>query len=109
MTTDKTQPKLNIYIYRKSINQVTEFVYLCYKLSSSSNNQEVAMKHRIGLGWAAFGKHETTRKSKMVPIHIKTRIYETYILPVLYALIASHGTRNSPKKLKSSKTISCVL
>lgn len=86
MPTDNTQPKLNICIYRKSINQVNEFVYLGYKLSSS-NNQEVAMKQRIGLGWAAFAKHENSLKSKRIPINIKTRIYETYILPVvLYSL-----------------------
>ena len=54
---------------------------------SSSNNPEVAVKHRIGLGWAAFGKHEQLIKSKRVSIHIKSKIYLTYILPVvLYGL-----------------------
>ena len=53
MTTDKTQPQLDIKIYGKSIKQVTELVYLGHKLSST-NNQETAVKHRIGLGCAAF-------------------------------------------------------
>ncbi len=86
MTTDITQPNLNINIYGKPIKQVKEFIYLGHKLSSC-NNHEVALKHRIGLGWAAFAKHETMLKSKRVPIYIKTKIYKTYILPVvLYGL-----------------------
>ena len=86
MTTEKTQPQLNIKIYGKPIKQVSEFIYLGYKLSCT-NNQEVAVRHRIGLGWAAFGKHEKILKSSRVPLHVKTKIYLSYILPVvLYGL-----------------------
>ena len=64
MTTDKTQPQLDIKIYGKSIKQVTEFVCLGHKVSST-NNQEIKVKHRIG--WADFGKHEQILKSNRGP------------------------------------------
>ena len=76
LTTDKLQPELNFRIDGIKLEQVTEFIYLGHKISSS-NNHEVAVKHRIGLGWAAFGKHEQLIKSKRIPIHIKSKIYLT--------------------------------
>ena len=86
MTTDKLQNPMNIKIYGKTLKQVTDFIYLGHKLSSSGN-QEVALKHRIGLGWAAFEKHKTILKSKRVPIATKVRTYLLYVLPVvLYGL-----------------------
>ena len=90
MTTDKQQVPPNNNIYGKPINQVTEFVYLGYKLSSS-NDDEVALKYRISLGWAAVGKHRAPLTSKR-DIHIKTKVYKIYILPVVL-----HGLCNGPK------------
>ena len=86
MATDKKSPTLNITIYGKPIKQVSEFIYLGHKLSST-NNGTVAVKHRIGLGWAAFEKNKTLLVSKRIPYHIKKKIYNTYVLPVvLYGL-----------------------
>ena len=82
MTTDKDQPNLAITIYGKPIQQVTDFVYLGHKLSSK-NNQELAIDHRIALAWAAFSKKEHILKSERIPINVKSRIYNTYIIPVL--------------------------
>ena len=50
MTTAKDQPRLNITINGKPIKQVTEFVYLGFKLSCK-NDPEVTVRHRIDLGW----------------------------------------------------------
>ena len=55
MTTDKTKHQLDIKIYEKIIKQVTEFVYFGHKVSST-NNQEIPVKYRIGLGWGCFWK-----------------------------------------------------
>ena len=86
MSTDKQQLPLNLTIYGKPIKQVTEFIYLGHKLTSSSNH-EATLKHRIGLGWAAFQKNSTVLKSKRVPIYVKVKVYLTYVLPVvLYGL-----------------------
>ena len=82
MSTEKTQNPLNITIYGKPIKQVTEFIYLGHKLTAS-NNHQAALKHRIGLGWAAFQKHSTVLKSKRVPIPIKVRVYQIYVLSVV--------------------------
>ena len=47
----------------------------------------IIIRHRIGLDWAAFGKHEKILKSRRVPLHVKTKVYASYILPVvLYGL-----------------------
>ena len=86
MTTDKNSPPLNITIYGKPIKHVSEFVYLGHKLSCT-NDGTAAVKHRIGLGWAAFEKNKNILVSKRIPLHIKTKIYNTYVLPVvLYGL-----------------------
>ena len=82
MTTDINQLNIDIRLNNKKIDQVHEFVYLGHKLSCRSD-QEVSVKHRIGLGWAAFGKHQSLIKSTRVPIHTKVKIYNTYILPVV--------------------------
>ena len=86
MSTDKIQKPMNIKIYGKTLEQVTEFIYLGHKLSSSGD-QKIALKHRIGLGWAAFENNKVILKSKRVPIAIKVRTYLLYVLPVvLYGL-----------------------
>jgi len=86
MSTDKAQIPLNMTIYNQPIKQVTEFIYLGHKLTSS-NDHEAALKHRIGLGWAAFQKNSTVLKSKRVPLSIKAKVYLVYVLPVvLYGL-----------------------
>ena len=86
MSTDKAQLPLNMTIYGQPIKQVTEFIYLGHKLTSS-NDHEAALKHRIGLGWAAFQKNSTLLKSKRVPFSVKAKVYLIYVLPVvLYGL-----------------------
>ena len=86
MTTDKDQAPLNLTIYDKPIKQVTEFIYLGHKLTAN-NNHEATLKHRIGLGWAAFQKNSTVLKSKRLPISVKVKTYLIYVLPVvLYGL-----------------------
>ena len=82
MTTNKLQKPMNIKIYDQPIKQVTEFIYLGHKLSSSGN-QEVALRHRIGLGWAAFENNKSILKSKRIPVAIKVRTYLLYVLPVV--------------------------
>ena len=100
MTTAKDQPRLNMTINGKPIKQVTEFVYLGFKLSSK-NDPEVAVRHRIGLGWAAFGKQEHILKSTRVPYHIKTKVYLCYILPVvLFGLDCVTWTRVLESKIE---------
>ena len=91
---------LSLYINNKQIKQVNEFVYLGYKLSAS-NNGLTAVKHRIGLGWAAFEKNKPLLKSKRIAYRTKKNIYNTYILPViLYGLECVNWTPNTIQKLE---------
>ncbi len=77
---------LRLKIYGKEIETVSEFVYLGHKLSRT-NDGNVAVQHRIGLGWAAFQSNKFLLTSKRIPPKVKARIYNTYILPVvLYGL-----------------------
>ena len=84
MSTDKQQTPLNITIYDKPIKQVTEFIYLGHKLTSS-NNHVATLKHRIGLGWAAFEKNSTVLKSKRVPISVKPIVFTFF--PLCYMVL----------------------
>lgn len=86
MTTDKTNNILNLSVYGKQIEQVSEFVYLGHKLSSI-NDGYTAVQYRIGLGWAAFEKNKKILTSSRLPIRLKAKILNTYVLPVvLYGL-----------------------
>ena len=49
-------------------------MYLGHKLSNTKY-QKRAVKHRIGLGWDAFGKLEKVLKSIRVPVNVKTKVY----------------------------------
>ena len=86
MTTCKNKTALNIKIDNTLLKQVNEFVYLGHTISST-NRHEHAVQNRIGLAWAAYSKNEHLLTSKRIPKNIKTKIYKTYILPVvLYGL-----------------------
>ena len=82
MTTAKNDT-LHLTVNGKQIKQVNEFVYPSYKLSATSNGT-VAVKHRIGLGWVALEKNKLLLSSTRCSYHIKTKIFNTYILPVVF-------------------------
>ena len=81
MTTAKGTA-LEIFFNGKQIKQVDTFVYLGNKLSAN-NDGAVAVKHRIGLGWAVFEKNKSMLTSRRIPYHIKSKIYNTYLLHVV--------------------------
>ena len=72
---------ISLFINGKPIKQVNEFVYLGHKLSAT-NDGTAAVKHRIGLGWAAFEKNKVLLTSKRDPYRIEASVYKTYVLPV---------------------------
>ena len=81
MSTDQNN-NLHLTINGKIIKQVKNFIYLGHKLSSD-NNGTAAVKHRIGLGWAAFENNKILLTSKRTPYCTKAHVYNTYILPVV--------------------------
>ena len=59
------------------------------------------MKHRLGLGWAAFERNSTILKSKRVPISVKTRVYLIYVLPVvMYGLDCITWTKQLSRRIE---------
>ena len=70
---------------------------------SAKNNGAVAVKHRIGLGWAAFENNKSMLTSRRIPYHIKSKIYNIYVLHVvLYGLECVDWT----EKLQAKKNYS---
>ena len=101
MTTDKSQRILQPAIYGKVIECVSDFVYLGHKLSCI-NDGTTAVMHRIGLGWAAYEKNRMLLNSKRIPMHVKKKIYETYIVPVvLYGLDCVNWTSRLCRKIET--------
>ena len=99
MSTNKNKQPINLTVYGKPIEQVTEFIYLGHKLSYTNNG---AVQHRIGLGWAAFQKHKHILTSDHVPYRIKNKVYNTYILPVvLYWLDCVNWTNTLLSKIET--------
>ena len=106
MSTNKSKEPFNITMYGKQIKQVKEFIYLGHKLSTT-NDGSVAVQHRIGLGWAAFEKNKDILTSTRVPYQIKSKIYNTYILPVvLYGLECVNWKITSLHKIETFKITS---
>ncbi len=86
MSITKEPQQLQLKIYGKEIEEVSDFVYLGHKLSRI-NDGSVAVQHRISLGWAAFQNNKILLTSNRIPPKVKGKIYKTYILPVvLYGL-----------------------
>ncbi len=86
MSITKEPHQLQLKIYGKEIEEVSEFVYLGHKLSRI-NDGSAAVQHRISLGWAAFQNNKVLLTSSRIPPKVKGKIYKTYILPVvLYGL-----------------------
>lgn len=92
------------------IDQFINFVYLGHKLYCK-NYQEVVLKHRISLGWAAFRKYKGILKSTRLALHIKMKIYLIRIfLVVLYILDCMAWTQKFSAQIKTFQNhMICIL
>ena len=100
LTTDKSNPTMNIIINGTKLEQVINFDYLGFRISATGKS-DAAITHRIAMGWVAFNKNKHLLTSKRIPQPAKTKIYETYVLPVLlYGLECASWTQISLKKLE---------
>lgn len=66
----------------KKIEIVEEYIYLGQLISLSGDCQVKEVERRIQLGWAAYGKLRQVFRSSL-PQHLKTRIFNQCILPIL--------------------------
>ena len=72
--------KTDININGRKIKEVDNYIYLS---QTKDHEQEQELKHRIGLGWTAFGKLDSIMKNKSNPLTLKTKVYNECILPVI--------------------------
>ena len=91
---------LRITLQDELIEQVTNFNYLGHTISCKGDHTP-ALEHRINIGWAAVNRNKTLLTSKRIPLHIKTKVYKTYIIPaVTYGLEAIAWTKSLENKLE---------
>ena len=63
--------KTYININGRKIKEVENYIYLGHMMTKD-HNQEKELRHRIGLGWTAFGKLDSIMQSKRIPLRLKT-------------------------------------
>ena len=87
-------------IENEEIEQVEYFKYLRHTISSKGD-QEKAVNERICLGWAAYSKTREILESSRVSIHIKRKIIEAFIFPVVsYGLECTTWNKKLVQKIK---------
>lgn len=97
-TTAETTPEIKIK--GNIIAHVDNFNYLGHTINNK-NDHNPAIDNRIAKGWAAVNKNEILLKSNRIPINIKTKIYKTFIMPiVLYGCECITWNKNLLRKME---------
>ena len=74
--------KTDININGRKIKEVENYIYLS-QMVTKDHDQEQKLRHRIGLGWTAFGKLDSIMQNKSIPLRLKTKVHNECILPVI--------------------------
>ena len=74
--------KTDININGRKIEEVDNYTYLG-QMVTKHHKQEQELRHRIGLGWTAFGKLDSIMQNKRIPLRLKTKVHNECILPVI--------------------------
>lgn len=84
-----------------TIENVKEYVYLGHLIKLGKENQNAEVKRRIRMTWAASGKLSSVIKNNDIPINLKSKVFNTCILPVLtYGMETMALTVKSANRLK---------
>lgn len=76
-------PNTSIAINGKELENVEEYVYLGQLTTLGKANKDVEIERRRRLGWAAFGKLAKILKNRRIPLHLRVKVFDQCILPVL--------------------------
>lgn len=106
MNMEKTKVILNSECIRRDIEvdnikleAVSEYIYLGQKITAD-RDMDREIDRRIGLGWAAYGKHRHLLESN-IPLCLKRKIVDQIILPcVTYASETWSTTQRQNQKLR---------
>ncbi|CAG9835439.1 unnamed protein product [Diabrotica balteata] len=82
-TITNTDEDITMRIGQDEIEQVKDYIYLGQTIKLNKENQTAEIKRRVRLAWAAFGKLSYILKNKRYPQHLKTKVYNQCVLPVL--------------------------
>ncbi|CAG9828956.1 unnamed protein product [Diabrotica balteata] len=79
-----TNKDITMRIGQDEIEQAQEYIiYLSQTIKLNKENQTAEIKRRVRLAWAAFSKLRYILKNKRYPQHLKTKVYNQCVLPVL--------------------------
>lgn len=78
----------------KEREKVDEYVYLGHQIKLWKENQKVEITSRVGMTWAAFGKLRFILKNPDIPLNLKRKEHDMWILPVLTLTIKSNVVGN---------------
>lgn len=104
MNVGKTKIMTNIPDSRRCdmpVEVVDDYVYLGHKISLGYKNQTAEIDRIIAQAWSAFGANKAILRSKKIPQHLKTRVFDQCVLPVFtYGMETATLTQKSAEKLR---------
>lgn len=96
--------KTSIYVGGNEIERVREYVYLDHQIRLEKENQQAEVNRRIKMTWAATGKLGSVLKIPDIPINLKTKVFNTYVLPVMtYGMETTTLTVKTANKLRTTQ------
>ena len=84
----------SILLNNHPLETVDEYVYLGHLIQLGKKNQTAEINRRIRASWAAFGKLGYILKNPDIPINLKSKVFDTCVLPVAtYELETYHPNK----------------
>ena len=99
--------KTDININGRKIEEDDNCIYLSQMVMTKDHDKEQELRHRIGLGWTAFGKLDSIMRNKSIPLRLKTKVHNECILPVI--MYGSETWSLSKTKLQKMVTTQCKM
>ena len=96
--------KSDININGRKIKEVNSYIYLG-QMVTKYHNQEQELRHKTDFGCTAFGKLDSIRQNKSIPLRLKTKVHNECILPVI--TYGSETWSLSKTQLQKMVTMQC--
>lgn len=80
---DEETPDETVTINDTVIDEINHYIYLSQLIALGSASKEQEIKCRITTDWQAFGRASTVLRGKNMPVVLKGRIYNQYIIPAV--------------------------
>lgn len=102
-----TEDVINIELEQSALEQVEDCIYLGQRITLNKENQEIEIKRRTKQAWAAFGRLNYILKNVKIPQHLRSKVFDSCILPVLTygAQTWTMTKRNIDKLIKTQRAM----